>query len=324
MTVTLEKLKVLFMAEESAPGICEESGLTAMLVFDAKYAPEFQSEVTNYNLGVLSKSRYFANCRRPIMTFSTYIRGSGTAVDDPPHEAMLYKAASLEEIIDTGVSVTYSFTSNKTLWKWLTTHFYYKDAGIAYVIKCCGCIATGVIRCEPCKPARIDWRLEGIFRGVTTLKDFYDTTTVPAFDATVLNNPQPPNCMDGGLAIDSYGVVSNMFEIDFGLELTPRPNFEPAHGHEVPYISDRNTTGTLQMEIPADLATELDVQGSIIDEDVRTFYLHVGAVPNNQYTILLDAQIINLTESPNGNIGGWSLSLGATSEDDTDFSLIFT
>jgi len=264
MTVMLEKLKTLFVAEETIPGECEESGLTAVGVFNQVYTPEFENEVKNMNLGILGKSYYFPNCRRPIMTFSTYIRGSGIAADTPPQEAPFYKAAGLEEIIDTGVSVAYSPTSDKSLWEWLTVHFWYSDAGNDYVVKACGCVLTGVLRFEPCKPGIIDWRLEGIFREITTLKDFYADGGVPGFNKTTIDNPQPPQCLGGALTIESFTPsCSNMFEIDLGNEITPRLCFGPKHGHAIPYISDRNTTGTLQIEIPN--VADFDVQGAIVD-----------------------------------------------------------
>ena len=124
MAVMLEKLKTLFVAEETIPGTCEESGLAAIGVFNQVYSPEFENEVKNLNLGILGKPHYFQNCRRPIMTFSTYIRGSGVTVDTPPQEAPFYKAAGLEETITSGVSVGYSPTSDKSLWEWLTVHFW--------------------------------------------------------------------------------------------------------------------------------------------------------------------------------------------------------
>lgn len=326
MAVMLEKLKKMLFAFETVPGDCEESGLEILGVFNAVYAPEFESEMHLLTLGNLSVPRYFPNCRRPIMTFSTYIRGSGTAVDDPPVERLLYLAAGMEETINTGVSVAYTFTSDKNLWEWLTTNFWYVDAGNDYVIRMCGCVLTGVMRFEPCKPGIIDWRLEGIFREiapVTSKHDFYGEGASPAIDATAVDDPQPPTCMDGCLTIGSFEIVSNLFDIDIGNTINTRPTFCKEHGHEIPYISERNTVGNIQMEIQLP-DTGFDVQGAIVDGSVNTVSLAVGSVAGNQYTVSVEAQLLGLSESPNVNISGWNIPYGAVDIQDQDFSLIFT
>jgi hypothetical protein len=107
-----------------------------------------------------------------------------------------------------------------------------------------------------------------------------------------------------------------------GNNINTRPDFAPYHGHKEPYISRRNTTGTLQCEIPN--VADYDVQGAIVSMAQPTFSISVGNDAGNRYTCAMDAQILGLSEAPNDGISGWNLSLGATSEDDTDFSLIFT
>lgn len=325
MAVMLEKLKKMLFAIETVPGTCEESGLSVLGVFNAVYAPEFESTVHLLTLGNLSNPRYFPNCRRPIMTFSTYIRGSGTAVDDPPVERLLYLAAGMQETINTGSSVAYTFTSDKLLWEWLTTNFWYVDAGDDYVIRMCGCVLTGVMRFEPCQPGIIDWRLEGIFREIapiTSKHDFYADGSSPPINAATVDDPQPPTCMDGCLTIGSVEIVSNLFDIDIGNTINTRPTFCREHGHEIPYISRRDTVGNLQMEVP--LVAEFDIQGAIVDGDVNTVSLGVGSVAGNQYTVSVEAQFLGLTESPNDGISGWNVNYGAVDIQDQDFSLIFT
>lgn len=325
MAVFLEKLKKMLFAIETIPGTCEESGLSIMGVFNPVYAPEFNNTVHLLTLGNLSNPRYFPNCRRPIMTFSTYIRGSGTAVDDPPVERLLYLAAGMQETINTGSSVAYTFTSDKDLWAWLTTHFWYVNGGLDYVVKMCGCVLTGVMRFEPCMPGIIDWRLEGVFREIapiTSRKDFYADDTSPTINAATVDEPQPPQCMDGCLTIGSAELVSNLFDIDIGNTINTRPTFCKEHGFEIPYISKRDTIGNVQMEIPR--VSAFDVQGAIIDADVNTISLAVGSVVGNQYTVNVEAQLLGLTESPNDGISGWNVNYGAVDIQDQDFSLIFT
>ena len=327
MAVMLEKLKKVLFAIETLPGTCEESGLEVMGVFNAVYAPEFESTIHLLTLGNLSVPRYFPNCRRPILTFSTYIRGSGTAVDDPPVERPLYLAAGMEETINTGVSVAYTFTSDKTLWEWLTCNFWYVDGGNDYVVRMCGCVLTGVMRFEPCQPGIIDWRLEGIFREIAPISnkhDFYGEGASPAIVAATVDEPQPPTCMDGCITIGSYtGMVNNLFDFDIGNTINTRPTFCKEHGHEIPYISERISVGNIQTEILLPV-TEFDIQGAIVDGDVNTISLAVGSVAGNQYTISVEAQLLNLTESPNTGISGWNVAYGAVDIQDADFSLIFT
>ena len=324
--ILLEKLKTLFVGVETIPGTCEETGLTAIGVFDMVYNPEFESIKQNLSLGILGVPRYFKNCRRPLFTFKSYIRGSGISVSTPPQEGPLYQAAGLVETISTGVSVSYTFSSIKTDWNWLSLNFFYGDAGVNdYAIYACGCLLTGVMRWEPCQPGIIEWRAEGIFREITTKKDFYEKTGAPSFVKADIVNPIPPVCQDGScIQIDSTNFVSNSLEIDLGNVINPRPVLGcKRHGHEIPYFSDREPKGTLQMEIP-DPDLEFDMQGAIIDDTVHTLSYTCGATATNKYAVAGEVQALNITESPNDGISGWSGEFGLVDEADQEFSLIFT
>lgn len=323
--ILLEKLKTLFIAEETTPGTCEESGLTAIGVHDLRYEPEFASTLQNMSLGILGSSRYFKNCRRPLFTFKSYIRGSGVAVDQPPQEAPLYKAAGMLEEITSGVSVGYTFTSIKTNWEWLTMHFFYGDSGANdYLVKACGCLLTGVMRWEPCQPGIITWRAEGIFAGATKC-DFYDVIGAYAFNKTTIDEPAPPVCQDGTcLRKDSVDLVANMLEIDMGNKINPRPVLGcKIHGHNEPYFSDRVPVGSMTIEIP-NPDTEADIQCPIVDDSYHTLSYSCGSVAGNQYTVAGEAQLLNLSESPNDMISGWTVNFGLVDENDQEFSLIFT
>jgi hypothetical protein len=324
MTVMLEKLKLMGFAEETVPGVCEDTGINYIGVFNKVYAPEFLNEVQNLNLSNLGNPRYFSTARRPIITFSTYIRGAGipSVPETPPADSFLYKAAGMQETITTGVSVGYQFTPNKNLWKWLSARFWYCDGGNDYCIKTCGGMLTGVLRWEPGKPGIINWRYEGVFYARADIDEFYEDAASPAINKALIDYPVPPQSMNSDLLIASYQPVSNLFEIDMGNNINTRPDFKPYHGHREPYISRRNTTGTLQCEIPN--VADYDIQGDIVNMAQTTFSISVGNDPGNRYTCALDAQIIGLSESANDGISGWNLNLGAVSEDDTDFSLIFT
>lgn len=324
--ILLEKLKTLFVAEETVPGTCEETGLTAVGVFDLQYTPEFETTAQNLTLGTLGVPRYFKNCRRPLFTFKTHIRGSGTGVDDPPQEAPLYKAAGMVENITPATSVAYTFSSLKSDWEWLTVHFYYGDSGVNdYIIMACGCLLTGVMRWEPCQPGVIDWRCEGVFREILTAKDFYGKTTAQSFNPATIATPAAPTCQNGScIQIDSVDLVSNMFELDMGNIINPRPVLGcKRHGHEIPYFSDRQPRGTIQCEIP-DPDNEFDMQAAIIDDTIHTIAFTCGTTATNRYSVAGEAQFLNITENPNDGITGWNCEFGLVDEADQEFSLIFT
>lgn len=324
----LEKLKTVFVAEETTPGTPEPAtALEAMNVHNFVYAPEFEQIEQNIQMGILGIPAYFKGVRRPIFTFNTYVRGAGDiSPAAPPQEAPLYKAAGMQENISTGTNVTYTFTSDKAAWKWLTMQFFYGDAGVAdYAITATGVILTGVMRVASGEPVVIEWRAEGIFASIDTVDRWYEVAGAPSINRTTLTTPTPPVAIGGScIQIDSQDMVSNSFELDFGNELSARRNIGcPAHGHEIPYITGRMPRGTLQCEIP-NPDTEFDMEGAIVSQDTHELALHVGSVVGNQFTIAADVQFLNLSESPTDNMSGWRVEFGLTGVNDDEFSLIFT
>lgn len=324
----LEKLKTVFVAEETTPGTAEpDTALEAMMVHNFQYAPEFEQIEQNIQMGILGIPNYFKGVRRPIFTFNTYVRGSGNlAASAAPQESPFYKAAGMLETIDTGTSGTYTFTSDKSNWSWLTMQFFYGDSGTDdYCITATGVLLTGILRVEPGQPVVIEWRAEGIFGSIDTADRWYEVTGAHAINRTTLTSPTPPVAMNGScIQIDSQDMVSNRFEIDFANEISARRNIGcPVHGHEIPYITGRMPRGTLQCEIP-NPDTEFDMEGAISGDDTHELALHVGNVAGNQFTIAADVQFLNLSESPTDNMSGWSVEFGLVGVNDDEFSLIFT
>jgi hypothetical protein len=322
--VYLKKLGIVGFNPEVTPGVYDDSGMSYLPVFDAVYAPEFENEEQNLNLGTLGTTRYLLNCRRPIITFNTYLRGSGGVSGGmPPMEGILYKAAAMEEDIGSDY-VGYKFTSDKSVWEWLSCDFWYVDGGNDYYIRMCGGMLNGSMKMSACKPVVINWTYAGKFDPGHSITDFYGDGTKPSFNKALITNPQAPQCLatGGTLLIDSFQPIFNDLTIDFGLAVTPRPTCNERHGHDIPYISDRKTTGSITMELPT-VAT-FDIQGAIVNRTVHTITFTIGTVPGNTITLAMEVQFLGISESNNNGIVMHTVNFGLVDDDDQDFSMIFT
>jgi len=178
------------------------------------------------------------------IAFTTELKGSGTAVDDPPEIAALFRACNMTETINPGASVDYEPNSAVGIPDGAESiTIYYNQDGILH--KLLGCRGTFSMSLKAGEYGKINWEFTGIYAGPVD----------QAISAGSYATAMPPVFKAANFSIDSYAAVIESLEITLGNEIAKRPSANAATGILEWFIAGRAPTGKIDPEVVA-LATK--------------------------------------------------------------------
>lgn len=224
--------------------------------------PQYTTDVTLVERDQIlrdSLSRLSAVVGRKLarLTFGVEMKGSGTAGTAPKHGALL-RACGLSETIAAGVSVTYAPVNSS--FEAVTIYWY--DGSKLH--KLTGAFCTCRIVEEVGQFGRYEFTATGIWNIPTD-------ASVPVM---TLDNTKPQPVINLGLTLGAYSPVAATLNIDLGIQIGERVDFNSADGLRGLQLTGRAVTGSIDPESVAEAthsfygnfrnATEVALAGNLI------------------------------------------------------------
>lgn len=240
----------------------------ALIAYDVELTPEIDP-LERIDKGLsLSRPKELAGKQRVTLSFTTELRGSGTAGTAVKGDKALWKACGFAETIVGGASVTYrprssSFES--------ATIYVYLD-GVQHQIH--GCIGDCEIVFVAGETAKVNWTITGLWE--TPTDQTFPTSWLPASTVPVV-------CKNMTATFDSYAAVIRELSIKMNNQVIERASLAAATGVAGFQITDRSPEGEIMIEsIP--LATK-DYWAKLTADTTVALSLVLGGTAGNINTI---------------------------------------
>jgi len=204
----------------------------AVQVFEVEITPEIDM-LERRDFGVtLSRLKELGGKRRVTVSFTTEIRGSGTAGTAPEIDPLL-EACGLLGVNTPSTSEVYAPVDDS--WKSCTI-WVYKD-GLVHKVN--GCVGNYEIDLVAGETGKIKWEFMGLYN---TPEDLSFPT------AQTVSSTVPPVCKGLTATFDSYAACVENINIKSNNTITERPCLTATHGIAGFQITDRNPEGSFTPE----------------------------------------------------------------------------
>jgi len=205
----------------------------ALMAFDFEITPETDS-LERPDVGItLSRLKELGGKRRITLSFSTELRGSGTAGTPPKGVSALLQASGLSETIVPDASVAYAPDSSGLK---SATLYAFMD-GIRHQIH--GCVGDPELSVVAGEIPMIKWKLQGL----------YETPADAAFPSSYDPDQTTPPVAKNLLAtFDGYAAVIHELSLKLANVITERPDLGAEYGIAGFQITDRNPEGEITIE----------------------------------------------------------------------------
>lgn len=263
-------MKTLLLAEvETTYGTdpTPTTSANAIQAFEVELTPEIDV-LERRDFGItLSRLKELGGKRRATITFTTELRGSGSA-GTAPNESPLFQACGHDETIVGATSVTYAPVSatfkSATIWV-------YKDG---LVHKMNGCVGNYEIDLVAGETPKVKWEFQGLY--VTPADDTFPTAYT--VDSTV-----PTVCKGLTATFDSYSACVENINIKSNNTITERPCLTATYGVAGFQITDRNPEGSFTPE--ATLLATKNFWTKFEADTVQALSVVLGSTAGNIVTI---------------------------------------
>lgn len=268
--------------------------------FDLDYSPTVEMAEREVVQASFSRITKIAGERSATISFSTELKGSGTAGTKPPNLAVPFRGCGFDETIVGGVSVIYNLVSESQ--DSVTVEIRESDAaGNARSKKIIG--ARGTMSIEAVKG--------GIVRCIFEFTGKYVEPTDAAITQFVSPSitPLPQPFLSAGLSFQGVGALKvQSVTVDVGNEVVLRNDVNDPTGNLSAIITGRTPTGSIDPEIELVATQNFYSLWTTNSEGVLTYKL--GSVAGNIVDVTaLKAQIDSIGEADRDNLRTAGLDL---------------
>lgn len=232
MTMISKKTLILAKAETTY-GTDAEPSAAANTIMASDIEITFGNEMKERYPGNSDISRFAEVEGKEFMeiSFSTEIKGSGTAGTAPKH-GCLFKACGMGETVVSSTSVTYAPVSSS----WGSCTIYLYVDGIRYDVT--GCVGDFEVDLTAGEFGKINWTFKGKYE-IPTDQSFPS----PSFESTI-----PPVCKGTTTTFGDYTPIIEKLLIKMNNNVAERPDFNESSGIQGFQVTERNPEGSMTLE----------------------------------------------------------------------------
>ncbi len=286
-------------------------------VFGVEYTPEF----TMFNRDVvqpsLSRLRQISAEQQATITFSTELKGSGTAVDDPPPNLSApFQGCGMAETITGATNVVYdpSSASNSSVTVEIRE---LEGATVAKIKKIVGARGTFTIEAVKSQAVLVNFTFTG--RYVEPTEGVALTVPTPS--------PVPEPFLNVGFSFHGVSTLNvQNVTLDIGNELSTRNDVNQATGNFSTVIVARNPVGSIDPE--QELIATINFFNKLTTDATGVLTYTLGGTAFNIVTINCPAvEIINIAEADRDSFRTEAIDLQLSqsgSAGDDEIKLTFT
>ncbi len=285
-------------------------GTDAMLVENIGWSNEGlrmnERPAVRQNIGML---QHVFGGRLMTVTFDVEIKGSGSAVDDPPEFGPLLRACGFGETVNVATDVQYApvSTGHESV-----TIYYFQD-GIRYTLL--GCRGNVTFNLETGAIGKMSFTLTGHIGTITDV----------ALGTPVYASHVPEPLIGVPFTIGAFGAVINALTWDMSNTIATIPDISANDGYAEIQITQRDVNGSYDPE--SELIATDDPHGDLVSDTAQAVTTGViGSVANNRYQVDMPAVYYrDISPGDRDGIRTYDLPFGcAESAGDDEVTLTFT
>ena len=266
----------------------------AVLVTEMSITPlDAQNIDRNLVRGYFGASEQLVGPASVKISFSTELAGSGTAATAPAWGQLLLACAAAEALLSTPARVEYSPVSTGLK----TATIYYYDDGVLH--KAVGVMGNAMISARVGDRPMLKYEFVGLDAGISAASA---TPTLSAWKTPVamtkanvvditLGSTYSLGAITGGIVYPSTGL-----EMNFGNVV----NFTPLLSSETVDISDRQSSGSIELDLTA--AQEVSFMAQVKSNATQSLALTIGSVAGNK--IIIHAPAVQLFNPKKVDLNG--------------------